>query len=233
MDNNLTLITVFIAGAVSFLSPCVLPVLPTYTAFLAGAGIKTTEVMKSRWGFLFNALCFLSGFTIVFVVMGATASYFGQIFLDYQEVIRQSGAVFMVLMGFHLFGFFKIPALQREYRPFLTSTLRGPIGAFILGVAFTAGWTPCIGPILASILVYASTTATLGQGALLLFVYAMGFCIPFLIMALLLNKYLYKVRSVYKWLPIVQRSSGVVLIVTGIIIYFDLMQKVLGVVWGL
>lgn len=109
----------------------------------------------------------------------------------------------------------------------------GPIGAFALGVAFTAGWTPCIGPILASILVYASTTATLGQGALLLFVYAVGFSLPFLIVAFLLNKYLYKVRKLYKWLPFVQQASGVVLIAAGIIIYFDLMQKVLGAVWGL
>ncbi|MBP2626969.1 MAG: cytochrome c biosis protein transrane region [Firmicutes bacterium] len=229
MDNNITLITAFIAGVISFLSPCVLPVLPTYTAFLAGT--KTTDVMESKWGFLLNALCFLSGFTIVFVVMGATASYFGQVFLDYQDVIRQSGAVFMVIMGFHLLGFLEITALQREYRPLLTNTLHGPIGAFILGVAFTTGWTPCIGPILTSILVYASTTATLGQGALLLFVYAMGFCIPFLIVAFLLNKYLYKVRRLYKWLPFVQQSSGVVLIVAGIILYFDLMQKVLGVVY--
>jgi len=232
MDDNITLITAFIAGTVSFLSPCVLPVLPTYTAFLAGTGTKTTGVMKSKWGFLLNALCFLSGFTIVFVVMGATASYFGQVFLDYQEVIRQIGAVFMVIMGGQLLGIFQFTVLQREYRPLLTTTLSGPVGAFILGVAFTAGWTPCIGPILASILVYASTSATLGQGALLLFVYAMGFCMPFLIVALLLNKYLYKVRKIYRWLPLVQQASGVVLIIAGIVIYFDLMQKVLGMVWG-
>ena len=232
MDNNITLITAFIAGAVSFLSPCVLPVLPTYTAFLAGTGTNKTDVISNKWSFLLNALCFLGGFTLVFVMMGATASYFGQVFLDYQEVIRQTGAVFMVIMGGHLLGIFRVAVLQREYRPLLTTTLGGPIGAFVLGVAFTAGWTPCIGPILASILVYASTTATLGQGALLLFVYAMGFCVPFLIVALLLNKYLYKVKKLYKWLPFVQQASGVVLIAAGIIIYFDLMQKVLGAVWG-
>ena len=233
MDNNITLITAFIAGAVSFLSPCVLPVLPTYTAFLAGTNTTSTTIMSNRWVFILNVLCFLSGFTLVFVLMGATASYFGQVFLDYQEVIRQTGAVFMVIMGGHLLGIFRAAVLQREYRPLLDTTLGGPIGAFVLGVAFTAGWTPCIGPILSSILVYASATATLGQGALLLFVYAMGFCVPFLIVALLLNKYLYKVKRFYKWLPFVQQASGVVLIVAGIIIYFDLMQKVLGALWGL
>jgi len=232
MNDNITLIAAFIAGAISFLSPCVLPVLPTYTAFLAGEGTTTANTASNRSGFILNTLCFLSGFTIVFVLMGATASYFGQIFLDYQEVIRKSGALFMIIMGGHLLGVFRVAALQREYRPRLTTTLGGPVGAFILGVAFTAGWTPCIGPILTSILVYASTTATLGQGALLLFVYAMGFCSPFLIVALLLNKYLYKVRKIYKWLPLVQQISGAVLIMVGIIIYFDLMQKILGAVWG-
>jgi len=232
MDNDITFITAFIAGAVSFLSPCVLPVLPTYTAFLAGTGTTTTNIMSNRWGFILNVLCFLSGFTIVFVVMGATASYFGQVFLDYQDAIRQTGAIFMVVMGAHLLGLFRMTVLQREYRPLLATTLGGPIGSFVLGVAFTAGWTPCIGPILASILIYASTAATLGQGALLLFVYAMGFCVPFLIVALVLNKYLCKVRRLYKWLPLVQQVSGVVLIVVGIIIYFDLMQRVLGTIWS-
>ena len=233
MNNDITLISAFIAGIVSFLSPCVLPVLPTYIAFLAGTGTSTTNIMSNRWRFMLNVLCFLSGFTAVFVVMGATASYFGQVFLDYQEVIRKSGALFMVIMGGQLLGLFRVAVLQREYRPLLGIALGGPIGVFFLGVAFTAGWTPCIGPILASILVYAGTTATLGQGALLLFVYAMGFCLPFLIVALLLNKYLYKVRKLYKWLPFVQQSSGAVLIIAGVIIYFDLMQKVLGTVWGL
>ena len=232
MDNNITLITAFIAGTVSFLSPCVLPVLPTYIAFLAGSGTKGADVKSNKRGFIVNTLCFLSGFTFVFVVMGATASYFGQVFLDYQDVIRQSGAIFMVIMGGHLLGLFEFAALQHEYRPLLTLALGGPIGAFVLGVAFTVGWTPCIGPILASILVYASITATLGQGALLLFVYAMGFCVPFLIVSLLLNKYLYKARKLYKWLPFVQQTSGVVLIVAGIIIYFDWMQKILGVILG-
>jgi cytochrome c-type biogenesis protein len=166
------------------------------------------------------------------MVMGATASYFGQFFLEYQQVIRQIGAIFMMIMGFHLLGFMKVTVLMREYRPLLAITFRGPIGAFFLGVAFTTGWTPCVGPILGSILVYASTTDTLGQGAFLLFVYAMGFCIPFLMVALLLNTYLHHVKRLYKWLPLVQQVSGVVLIIAGIIIYFDLMQKLLGIIWG-
>ncbi len=229
--DHVTLLTAFIAGGVSFVSPCVLPLLPTYTAFLAGTSSKSIDGITNRWELLINALCFLSGFTIVFVVMGATASYFGQVFFDYQQMIRQFGAVFMVFMGIHLLGLLKITILQREYRPLFVNTLRGPIGAFILGITFTAGWTPCTGPILSSILLYASTTETLQQGAFLLFIYSMGFCVPFLFMALLLNKYLHKMKKIYKWLPLVQQLSGVVLIITGIILYFDLMQKMLGYIW--
>jgi len=229
--DKVTLLTAFIAGGVSFVSPCVLPLLPTYTAFLAGTSSKTIDGITNRWKLLINALCFLSGFTIVFVVMGATASYFGQIFFDYQQMIRQFGAVFMVFMGIHLLGLLKVTILQREYRPLFVNTLRGPVGAFILGATFTAGWTPCIGPILSSILLYASTTETLQQGAFLLFIYSMGFCVPFLFMALLLNKYLHKMKKIYKWLPLVQQLSGFVLIMTGIILYFDLMQKMLGYIW--
>ena len=231
-NNNITLVTALIAGGVSFLSPCVLPMLPTYTALLAGTGTKQVESSREKWRLLINAICFLSGFTMIFVVMGATASYLGEIFFDYQQTISKIGAIFMIIMGSHLVGFGELAILQREYRPFLGKTLGGPFGAFCLGVAFTAGWTPCIGPILASILVYASTTATLSEGALLLFVYAMGFCLPFLLMAILCSKYIYQVRKIYKWLPLVHRGAGIVLIVAGIIMYFGWTQRILGMIWN-
>jgi cytochrome c-type biogenesis protein len=231
MDNqNVTLLTAFIAGMLSFLSPCILPVFPTYMAILAGTGSKK-EDDGIPWHFLRNASCFLCGFILVFVVMGATASYFGQIFIDYQELIRQIGAVFMVVMGIHLLGILKIRWLEREYRPLLTSTFQGPAGAFILGIAFTAGWTPCTGPILAAILVYASAANTLGQGTLLLLLYALGFSIPFLIVALLFNNYFYRIRQLYKWLPLIQQLAGIVLAIVGTIMYFDLMQRVLSIIW--
>jgi cytochrome c-type biogenesis protein len=228
MDYSLTLLTVFGAGFASFLSPCVLPMLPTYTAFLAGAGGKTAAG-GSRWTFLVNAVSFLSGFTILFVVMGATASYIGELFLDYQEIIRKTGAIFMVIMGMQILGIIRLPGLEREYRPFLNNTFSGPFGAFLVGLAVTAGWTPCTGPILATVLMYAGATATVSQGAFLLFVYAMGFCLPFLVFSFLINRYLYKLQSISKWLPLIQQAAGVVLIIAGISIYFDLLQKGIGI----
>ncbi|WP_371371481.1 cytochrome c biogenesis CcdA family protein [Sporomusa aerivorans] len=230
MDYSLTLLTVFGAGFTSFLSPCVLPMLPTYTALLAGSGGQTK--VGNRWTFFFNAISFLSGFTLIFVVMGATASYIGELFLDHQEAVRKLGAVFMLVMGMQVLGIIKLPGLGREYRPFLGNAFSGPFGAFLMGLAVTAGWTPCTGPILATVLMYAGATATVSQGAFLLFVYAMGFCVPFLGLALLINRYMHKFQSIYSWLPVIHKAAGVVLITVGIFIYFDLLHKGLGLFWG-
>jgi cytochrome c-type biogenesis protein len=232
--NEVTLITAFIAGTISFFSPCILPLLPTYMAFLTGAESKKLQDdnLVITWPFLLRISCFLSGLSLVFIMMGATASYFGQLFLDYQDAIRQIGAIFMVIMGIHLLGIVKLEWLEREYRPLLQNTFQGPIGAFILGVAFTAGWTPCTGPILASILVYASTTITLSQGAFLLFIYSLGFSVPFLLMALLFKNYFFRIKIVMKWLPYLQGLSGVMLIIIGIMLYFNLIQRVLGIFLG-
>lgn len=227
--ENVTLLTAFAAGLLSFLSPCVLPVVPTFSALLAG-----TETPQEKAGIRFwlNAACFLLGFTLVFVVMGATASFFGQLLLEHQRLIQKTGAVFMVLMGLHLTGFFSVGLLQREYRPLLKYTFQGPLGAFLLGIAFTFGWTPCTGPILATILVYAGSTATLTQGALLLFIYSMGFCLPFLALAAVIRRYLVSLNSFYVWLPSIRRVAGIILILIGLTIFFDLMQKWLGFIWS-
>lgn len=231
MDYNLTLLTVFGAGVISFLSPCVLPMLPTYTALLAGTGSQASNA--GRRTFIINAISFLSGFTLIFVAMGATASYIGELFLNYQEFIRKAGAVFMVIMGLQVLGLLKIPGLEREYRPLLKGAFAGPLGAFLLGLAVTAGWTPCTGPILATVLMYAGSAATVSQGAFLLFIYSMGFCLPFLLLAVVLNSYLNKVQRLYKWLPLIQQTAGAVLVVAGIFIYFDLLQKGLGLFWSI
>lgn len=231
MEQNITLVAAFLAGVLSFLSPCVLPLLPTYTAVLSAGTDRKVGEKKTKGNLFINGVSFFSGFTLVFVIMGATASQFGQMFLVYQDGIRQVGAIFIVIMGLHVSGFLRVRALEREYRPLLRKTLEGPLGAFFLGIAFTTGWIPCVGPILASILVYAGTAATLTQGSLLLFVYAMGFSLPFLLMAVLLNRYFYQVRRFYPYLAILQQVAGVMLIIIGIVIYFDVMQRILGVLW--
>ena len=229
MAQDITLLTAFAAGVLSFLSPCVLPVVPTFSAVLAGAG-STAGGQSGR--FWLHAAFFLSGFTLVFVVMGATASLFGQLLIENQRLIQKIGAVFMLLMGVQLSGFFTFDLLDREYRPFLRYPFQGPLGAFLLGIAFTIGWTPCTGPILATILIYAGTTATLGQGAFLLFVYAMGFCLPLLGLAAIIRNYVFAFSSLYEWLPAIRRGAGIVLIIVGLFLFFDWLQKGLGLFWG-
>ena len=231
LENNLSLVSVFAAGVFSFLSPCVLPMLPAYTAILAGLGGQETE--KSQRRLLMNTLSFLGGFTVVFMLMGATASYLGQLFSDYQDALRQGGAIFIIAMGFLMTGLFRVSLLEREYRPWLQQVFRGPAAAFFLGMAFTVGWTPCTGPILAAVLIYAGTASSLSQGAFLLLIYTLGFAIPFLTIALLCDRILPRLRSFYQWLPWLQRIAGVLLVLTGLAIYFDLMQRFLGIIWNL
>jgi len=227
---DISLITAFMAGIASLLSPCVLPLLPTYFAFLGGnTGSKAGEKSSSQWLLLRNSFFFLCGFTMIFVMMGASASFIGQLFFSYQDTIRKIGAVFMVIMGIQLTGFLTISLLQQERRPLLKYTFGGPIGPFIFGAAVTVGWTPCIGPILASILLYASTEEMVNHGAILLFVYAMGFCLPFILLAFLYNKFLFRLSSIYSWLPWIQRISGIAIILVGIVIYFDFMNTLLAI----
>lgn len=226
--ESITYIAAFAAGAASFLSPCVLPVIPTYVAYLAGVTATTTLDQDKKAYLAINSCSFLLGFIVVFVLMGASASYVGQSFAEHQEIIRKLGAIFMFMMGFKLLGVIRLGLLEREYRLLeFNSTFDGPVGAFILGIAFTTGWTPCVGPILSTILVYAATGATVQQGALLLFVYSVGFCLPFIIIALLFTKVSPFLRSIYKWMSCIQRIAGIMLIVASVIIYYDLMQRIL------
>jgi cytochrome c-type biogenesis protein len=227
--ENVTILAAFAGGLVSFASPCVLPLLPTFSALLAGS---VAEKEERPWEIYINAFCFMAGFTFVFMMMGATASLLGQWFFDHQPEIRKAGALLILIMGLNLTGLLRITPLEREYRPFLAKTLRGPLGAFLLGISFTVGWTPCTGPILASILLYAGGTATVGTGALLLFVYAMGFSLPFFLFAVVLRRYLFRIRNLYNWLPKIQQVAGYMLIVIGIFIWMDWMEKGLGIFWS-
>lgn len=227
--GNITILAAFVGGILSFLSPCVLPLLPIYSAMLAGSAAKE----DSSWRIYINAVCFLMGFTLVFIIMGATASLLGQWFLDHQPEIRKIGALLIIIMGISLSGLIRITPLEREYRPFLSRSFHGSFGSFLLGVSFTVGWTPCTGPILASILLYAGGTPTVASGALLLLVYAMGFSVPFFLLAVILRKYLSRIRKFYEWLPQIQRVTGYILIVIGVFMWMDWLQKGLGIFWSI
>ncbi|SDP61985.1 cytochrome c biogenesis CcdA family protein [Selenomonas ruminantium] len=206
-----------LAGVVSFASPCVLPMLPTFALILVQDNAK-------GWR---NVLAFLAGFSLVFILLGATASALGQLLWAYQGVLRRLGAVLMVIMGVFLTGLLPLRILAREYRPFLQHGAQSAGGTFLLGAAFSLGWTPCTGPILAAILVYASQADTLGTGVILLLAYSLGFAVPFFLFTAVWRSYLTKLPGVYRFLPNLQKVSGVVLILLGILLWRNDLVKII------
>lgn len=230
MDSSeMSLAVAFAAGMVSFASPCVLPLVPVYMAMLTGAG-EGEEAAK--WRFIVNGVFFMLGFTLVFMAMGATASLLGQLFLDYQDILRKVGGGFIILMGLQLAGVLRLPGLGRNWRWSPGRSLHGPLGAFLLGLAFTAGWTPCIGPILAAILAYAGMAGEVSRGLYLLLAYSAGFALPFLVFSFFCQRYLTQARALYRWLPVLQRMAGAILVISGIMLYLNWFQRVLGIILG-
>jgi len=206
----------FTAGLLSFLSPCVLPLIPSYVTFITGMSVE--QVQRSRRAALIHALLFILGFTLIFLALGATASALGRVLLAARDWVARAGGVLIIAFGLYLLGVFDSRALDRERRVHFADKPVGYLGTVLVGVAFGAGWTPCIGPILGSILVYTSTVANLQRGLLLLFVYSLGLAIPFLLAALAIDRFLAafaRIRGAMVWMS---RAGGVLLIVIGLLL---------------
>ena len=226
--DNITIASIFFAGVLSFFSPCVLPMLPIYSLMLAES---VDGKKKNSWNIYINSICFLFGFTLIFLLMGATTSFLGQFFLNYQNELRKAGAIIIFFMGLALTGVLNTSLLGREFRPFLGHKFKGPLGSFLLGIAFTTGWTPCIGPILTTILVYAGRTTTVETGILFLLIYSMGFSIPFFLISTILRSFLPKMRYLYKYLPLIQKIIGYIFIILSILLWLNIISKVTGFIY--
>ncbi len=218
MNHELSIPIAFLAGIVSFLSPCVLPLVPGYISMLSGASIE--ELKKEAGGELLgrvlrNSLAFVIGFTVVFVTLGASATWVGQFLRAHQSIFNIVAGIVVVIFGLHLTGLVKIPLLYREARLDTGAPRRGLGGAFVLGFAFALGWTPCIGPILGAILALAAQRETVLQGMFLLAVYSAGLAIPFLLTSLGLTTFLKFYGGFRKHLQAVEVASGVLLIALG------------------
>jgi cytochrome c-type biogenesis protein len=213
------------AGLLSFLSPCVLPLIPSYLAFVGGLSLD--EILGSashtthRRHLLVRSLAFIAGFSAIFIAFGASATALGQLLFDYQLVIRKVGGVLVILFGLHIAGWLTLPFLMRERHLQLTGRPGGALGAFLVGVTFAAGWIPCVGPILGSILLMAGTAQTAGQGVFLLAAYSAGLAVPFLLSALLFSRFLPFFNRFKRLLPWVSRVSGVFLILVGLLLLTD------------
>lgn len=221
-DVSVSVTMAFIAGVVSFLSPCVLPIVPSYVTFITGMTLDELTARgtaSARAKAALHAFLFVLGFTLVFVTLGATATVFGAVLQRSLPLLQQVGGVVIVLFGLYLVGLLRPPALMRDRRVHLASRPAGLAGSVLVGVAFGAGWTPCVGPVLASILLYAGTTATMGTGMLLLGAYAIGLGIPFFVAAVALNWYVAGARRLTRWLRPVEVVAGTLLIAVGVLLF--------------
>ena len=204
------------AGLLSFLSPCVLPLVPSYLGFVTG--MNAAEMADRRRVAMIQSTLFVLGFTTIFLLLGAGATALGSALRANKDLVARVGGVLIIFFGLVSMGAIKIPALQMEARVHLQEKPLGVLGAFLVGVAFGAGWTPCLGPILGGILTIAGTQETMGQGMLLLGAYSAGLAIPFLLAAWMVESFFDWFQRFRKYLPWVQRISGGLLVLVGILL---------------
>jgi cytochrome c-type biogenesis protein len=224
--QDVSVLIAFSAGLLSFVSPCVLPLVPSYITYITGVSFKDLSEGgskgKMRWLTISHSLLFIMGFSLIFVLMGASATYLGQVLIQYQSWIMKVGGVLIIILGIHFTGWITIPFLQMERRFELKQKPLGYLGSFLVGVVFAAGWTPCVGPILSTILLYASTAKSFTTGIVLLAAYSMGLGLPFFVASLAFNTFLSAFDKIKRYMRVIMFVSGVFLIVIGILLLTDL-----------
>lgn len=210
------------AGVMSFFSPCILPLIPSYVSFITGTSLtELTErsgTRELRRKIITSSLLFILGFSVIFILLGVSASLVGSILQDYQHWISRIGGIFIVFMGLYLMGIINIPFLDREKRLHLNKNPVNYWVAPLAGVVFAAGWTPCVGPILGSILFYAGSTASVGKGIILLSFYSLGLAIPFFLSSLALEAFMRRYKALRKHMRLVSVISGGILVGMGILL---------------
>jgi len=217
-------ITAFLGGLLSFLSPCVLPLIPSYVSFITGisfSDFQSGDKTRLRKLTLINSSIFVLGFSTVFILLGVFSSYVGRLLAVYYDHIRIIGGILIITMGLYVMGVLKLNFLASDKRVHLKSKPRGYFGTYIVGLTFGAGWTPCIGPILGSILLIASTTGSALQGFYLLLMYSLGLAVPFLATSLAINTFLSNFAAIQKYMKVIMVISGLLLISFGVIMLTD------------
>jgi cytochrome c-type biogenesis protein len=220
-----TLLFSLLMGLTSFVSPCILPLVPSYVSYITGISYDELVSPESRRKnmkiSLFHSLAFVAGFTVIFVLMGATAFLAGSILSQHLESIRIVGGVFVILMGIFVMDVVNIPFLHREARMHLKTRPSGYLGTLVVGMVFAAGWTPCTGPFLGSVLTLAMETNTAGRGMVLLTFYSLGLGIPFILSAVAISAFLSSFSRLKKYLKTVKITSGAILIIMGVLLIMD------------
>lgn len=231
--NNISVFTAIFAGVLSFLSPCVLPLLPGYLSFISGESVETLaegDKKAARLKVFLGAFFFGLGFMLIFVLLGASATKIGILLKSYKLIISRVAGVVIVVLGLHMMGVFRINKLLVQKKWNYTSKSGKPfyINAFLLGIAFVFGWTPCIGPVLAGIFALAARENTVWQGIMLLVAYGFGLWIPFLISAMAVSFVFNFVKKAGKIVMIVEKTAGVLLITIGVLMFTGSLQTISG-----
>lgn len=221
MSDNVTLLAAFAAGFLSFISPCVLPLIPGYISFVSGASL---EDMRAGGGaarrlVLIRSVAFVLGFSLVFIALGASATAIGKFIFDKLPILSKIAGALIVVFGLHMMGLFRLGFLDTEKRAQTARKPTGPLGAFLVGLAFAFGWTPCIGPILAGILVVAGSKDTIQEGVLLLAVYSLGLGVPFLLTSLAIDRFFSVAAAIRRHYHAIELVSGGLLVAIGVLIF--------------
>jgi cytochrome c-type biogenesis protein len=215
-------VVAFSAGLFSFLSPCVLPLFPSYLSFVTGMSVADLTgdlTAAARRRVMAHSVAFILGFSLVFVSLGASFSAAGQFLLDYREWIRRIGGLLIILFGLYISGVLRLGFLGRTQQWQLREKPAGYVGSVLVGVTFAIGWTPCVGPILGAILSLAGTAETVGRGVGLLLAYSAGLGVPFLVSSLALGGFLKVFKRYRSVIPVVERAAGVLLVVVGVLVF--------------
>ncbi len=218
-----SLMAAFLAGLLSFVSPCVLPLVPSYITYITGLSLDRLtdagERHRNRTTVIINALLFIAGFSGVFIAFGASASLVGQWLTDYQDLVRKIGGVLIAAFGLYLTGLVKLRPLMREWRFQFQSRPAGYAGSVLIGAAFAAGWTPCVGPVLGTVLLYAGTTETIMDGVTLLSYYSLGLGLPLFVTALGVDRFLAYYKKARAYLGAISVAGGMILVAFGILLF--------------
>lgn len=215
----------FIAGIVSFLSPCVLPLIPGYLSFICGTDLENLQ-KKSKYFILEKSLLFVLGFSIIFILLGASSTFFGSFLLNKSNIFSNVISIIIIIFGLYLLGIVKFNFLNKELKFYISKYSNSFFFPLIVGMGFAFGWTPCIGPILGSILALASLENTLIQGIFLLITYSIGLGIPFVLAGYYMGNFLIFSKKARKFISKIQKISGLILIVTGILILTSKLQSI-------
>lgn len=224
--NDVGIVFALAAGLLSFFSPCVFPLLPAYITHLTGGGIENAKLQVDRRKLYFRSFGFIIGFSMVFIALGASASFIGMVLMNYRVIIMQIAGLLIIIFGLQMAGLLNFKFLLMEKKFHTKSDSKGMLGSVLLGMAFASGWSPCVGLALSSILLLASSSDTLSQGILLLSAYSLGMAIPFFIISVVISYSLKTIRKINKYLSKLAFVNGMIMVALGFLVLSGQMQKI-------